>query len=274
MSVAVGTPGIVNPNKDMVVQAPSLPGWTSLNLAKELQRSFRCPVHVENDASLGVLGECWRGAAKSARTIVFVLWGERVGAGICIDGQLHRGATGAAGEIGFLSVLDPANPEVLVDEEGRGPFEQAVGAGAIVSMAREVNSRPAGGRSALACVGGELDAASVFAAAAAGDVAYKRVFDAVVARLARGLAPLLLVLDPDVLVVGGGISRAGQLVLNALREQVNRLVLMHTALVLSELGEEAVAIGAIRLALTDIEHRVLPSLPVYSSARIQGSQQA
>jgi predicted NBD/HSP70 family sugar kinase len=259
MSVAVGSPGIINPTESMVVQAPSLPGWASLNLAKELRRSFRCPVQVENDVNLAVLGECWRGAARSARTVVFVLWGERVGAGIFVDGHLHRGAAGAAGELGYLSVLDPSSKEVLIDEHGLGPFERAVGAGAIVGMGRQA-SRRAGGKSELARAGDELDAALVFSAAAAGDRTAGQVVEAVIARLARGLAPLLLVLDPDILVIGGGVSRAGQAVLDALRLQVHRLTLVDTPLELSQLGEDAVAIGAVRLALTDAEQRVLPSL--------------
>ena len=260
MSVAVGSPGIIHPTESMVVRAPSLPGWASLNLAKELRRSFRCPVQVENDVNLAVLGECWRGAARSARTVVFVLWGERVGAGICIDGRLHRGAAGAAGELGYLSVLDPSGQEVLVDEQGLGPFERAVGAGAIVAMGKQASRRRVNGKSELACAGEELDAARVFSAAAAGDRAARQVVGAVMARLARGLAPLLLVLDPDILIIGGGVSRAGKAVLDALRLQVHRLTLVGTPLELSALGDDAVAIGAVRLALTDVEQRVLPSL--------------
>ena len=260
MSVAVGSPGIIHPTESMVVQAPSLPGWASLNLAKELRRSFRCPVQVENDVNLAVLGECWRGAARSARTVVFVLWGERVGAGIYIDGQLHRGASGAAGELGYLSVLDPSGKEVLVDERGLGPFERAVGAGAIVAMGKQASRHRGDSKSELARPGEELDAARVFSAAAAGDRAARQVVDTVIAHLARGLAPLLLVLDPDLLIIGGGVSRAGKAVLDALRLQVHRLTLVGTPLELSALGDDAVAIGALRLALTDVEQRVLPSL--------------
>jgi predicted NBD/HSP70 family sugar kinase len=259
MSVAVGSPGIINPVKSMVVQAPSLPGWASLNLAKELRRSFPCPVRVENDVNLAVLGECWRGAARSARTVVFVLWGERVGAGICIDGQLHRGAAGAAGELGYFSVLGSSSQEALVDDRGLGPFERAVGAGAIVGMAKQASRGRTRGRSELLRAGGELDAARVFAAAAAGDGAARQVVDTVIARLAKGLAPLLLVLDPDIVIIGGGVSRAGPAVLDALRRQVHRLTLVGTPLELSALGDDAVAIGAVRLALTDVEERVLPN---------------
>ncbi len=82
--------------------------------------------------------------------------------------------------------------------------------------------------------------------------------DSVISRLARGLAPLLLVLDPDMVVVGGGVSRAGPAMLEALRTGVHRLTLVKTPIELSSLGDDAVALGAVRLALTDVEQRVLP----------------
>lgn len=260
MSVAVGTPGIINRATNTVVQAPGLPGWTSLNLARELHRSFHCAVHIENDVNLAVLGERWRGSATDADTVVFVSWGERVGAGICIDGRLHRGAGGAAGEIGYLNVLDPTSTDVRADEEGRGPLERAVGAGAVVAMGKQAARRHAGPLRELARSGGDFDAAAVFAASMQGDAAARTVIDTVTARLARALAPLMLVLDPDVVVIGGGISRAGPSVLDNVRRHVHRLTLVPTPLRLSTLGEEAVVIGAVRLALSDVEHRVLPSL--------------
>ena len=260
MSVAVGTPGIINPAGNIVMQAPGLPGWTSLNLARELHRSFHCAVHIENDVNLAVLGERWRGAATDANTVVFILWGERVGAGIFIDGRLHRGAAGAAGEIGYLNVVDPIGADVRVDKEGRGPFERAVAAGAVMTLGKEAARRHSGALRELARTEGHLDAAAVFAAAARGDATARTVVDTVTARLARGLAPLMLVIDPDVVVIGGGISLAGPAVLDAVRKHVHRLTLVPTPLRLSTLGEDAVVSGAIRLALSDVERHVLPSL--------------
>lgn len=244
MSVAVGTPGIIDRETGAVVRAPGLPGWTSINLARELRRSFRCPVQIENDINLAVLGECWHGVSRDAQTVVFVGWGERVGAGICIDGRLHPGASNAAGEIGYLGVLNPDDPRAEVDEEGRGPFERGVGASAIVAMA-----------SAIA----PANAAAVFAAARDGDPTAQEVVDTVVARMARGLAPLLLILDPDMLVLGGGLSQAGSPMLEALENHLRGLTLVPTKLELSALGEDAVAHGAIRMALTDVERRLMPT---------------
>ncbi len=257
MSVAVGSPGIVNLDERTVVHAPSLPGWASINLAKELRSSFRAPVLVENDVNLAVLAECWRGAASPTKNVVFVLWGERVGAGIFIEGRLHRGHAGAAGELGYLSVLEP-DGEAAADHDGLGPFERAVGSRAIVAMARAEASRRPTRTSRLAVTSPELDALEVFRAADAGDRAARRVVDAVIARFARGLAPLLLLLDPDMVVIGGRLAGAGDAMFDALRAGVHRLCLVNTQIERSLLGEDAVAIGAVRLALSDVEERLLP----------------
>lgn len=260
MSVAVGSPGIVNLDERTIVQAPSLPGWASINLAKELRRSFRAPVLVENDVNLAVLAECWRGAAAATANVVFVLWGERVGAGICIDGRLHRGSAGAAGEVGYLSVLGGADGEAAADGDGLGPFERAVGSRAIVAMARAEAARHAKRPSLLTSAGPGLDALEVFRAATAGDRVARRVVEQVVARFSRGLAALLLVLDPDMVVIGGRLAGAGDDLFEELRTCVHRLCLVKPKIERSLLGEDAVAIGAVRLALSDVEARLLPRL--------------
>lgn len=259
LSVAAGSPGIIDPDTGAVILAPSVPGWSSRHLGQELQRSFRCPVRIDNDVNLAVLGERWRGAAQEAQTVVFVQWGERIGAGICIGGQVHRGAANGAGEIGYLSVLgdDPLNGS-LTDAEGRGLFEREAGAAAITRLGEEMARRRGGRLAEVLDETGALDAAAVFAAAEQGDTGAREVVDIVLDRFARGLAALLLILDPDMLVVGGGISGAGGPMLSAVKERLAHLVLVTSEVKLSMLGEEAAAWGAVRLALTDVEQRVLP----------------
>jgi len=253
LSAVAGSPGIID-RETGTVRTPSL-GWSHLKLGAELRRSFPHPVQVENDINLAVLGERWRGAAADAHTVLFVQWGERIGAGISIDGQLHFGHSSAAGELGFVNVLtDKLGP--TVDEQGRGALEREASAGAVVALGRREARR--GGALAEAIRSGKLDAAAVFDAAQAGDRGARRVVDTVVGRLARGLAPAILLLDPDVTVIGGGISRSGPTVLDALRRALDPLTLVPNRLVLSTLGEDAVVLGAIRLALTDVEERVLP----------------
>jgi predicted NBD/HSP70 family sugar kinase len=256
-SVAAGTPGLVDRARGAVVMAPGLPGW-EIDLARELRRSFRCPVLVENDANLAALAERRYGLARDAHTVVFILWGERVGAGILIGDQLLRGAANAAGEIGFLS-LDAgttAEPDTL----GRGPFERLVVADAIIEAAREAASRHGGELAGLlAAAPDRFDAEAVFAAAAHGDPTAVRVVHTIAARFARGLAPVLLVLDPDLVVIGAGLSRAGDALLAEIEACVLPLALVPPKLGLSRLGDEAVTLGAVELALADAQRRLLPA---------------
>jgi predicted NBD/HSP70 family sugar kinase len=189
---------------------------------------------------------------------VFILWGERVGAGVLIGGQLHRGAANAAGEIGFLS-LD-AGTTAEPDGLGRGPFERLVVADAIVEAARAAAARQGGELARLLAEAPErLDAEAVFAAAAHGDPVAVEVVQTIAARFARGLAPVLLVLDPDLVVIGAGLSRAGDALLAAIEACVRPLTLVPPKLELSSLGDEAVTLGAVELALADAQRRLLPA---------------
>jgi predicted NBD/HSP70 family sugar kinase len=263
-SVAAGTPGLVDWPRGAVMLAPGLPGW-KIELARELRRSFRCPVQVENDANLAALAERRHGLARDAHTLVFIYWGERVGAGVLIGDQLHRGAANAAGEIGFLA-LD-AGATAVPDQLGRGPFERMVGAEAIVEAGRDAAARHGGPLAGLGLTGSDpggdsrvdsRGAEAVFAAAAQGDPAGVEAVHTIARRFARGLAPVLLVLDPDLVVIGAGVSRAGSALLAAIRDSVGPLTLVPPRLELSRLGDEAVALGAVELALADAETRLLP----------------
>lgn len=111
----------------------------------------------------------------------------------------------------------------------------------------------------LATAPGRLDAEAVFAAAAHGDPAAAGVVQAIAARFARGLAPVLLVLDPDLVVIGAGLSRAGDVLLEAIESCVRPLTLVPPKLGLSRLGDEAVTLGAVELALADAQQRLLPA---------------
>jgi predicted NBD/HSP70 family sugar kinase len=261
-SVAAGTPGLVDWPRGAVMLAPGLPGW-KIELARELRRSFRCPVQVENDANLAALAERRHGLARDAHTLVFIYWGERVGAGVLIGDRLHRGAANAAGEIGFLALDPGTNAEP--DRLGRGPFERMVGADAIVEAGRDAAARHGGVLAGLGLDGPGLDgpdprgAEAVFAAAAQGDAAAVEAVHTIAARFARGLAPVLLVLDPDLVVIGAGVSQAGSALLAAIEDSVAPLTLVPPRLELSGLGDEAVALGAVELALADAETRLLPA---------------
>ncbi|HEY1175836.1 MAG TPA: ROK family protein, partial [Phytomonospora sp.] len=246
-SVGVGTPGVVDHERGEVLLAPSIPGWAGVSLLAELREWLGCPVLIDNDVNLAVVAERWRG--ETCDNLLFVQWGERIGSGIVIDGKPYRGANSASGELGFLDLVTPIDEEPPQAADGLGSFERLVGARAILGLAVE---RCAGLREDLR----SGDVAPLFAAAENGDAEAAAVVDVVAARFARGLAAQLLILDPGLVVVGGGVSRAGDVLFDAVRRHLRRSLLVPVELRASALREEGVALGAVRMALDGAERRL------------------
>jgi predicted NBD/HSP70 family sugar kinase len=222
-SVGAGTPGIVRDGT--VTLCTVLPGWTGLDLSRALSPSPAVAVVVENDANLATVAERWRGAARDVRDAVCVLAGNRVAAGILIGGRLHRGHRGGASELGLLKALRWADaPDRLL----------------------------------AACPDGG-DLAGVFAAARSGDTTAEAAVATFIDDLATGAAALLLAVDPELLVVGGGLSRAGDLIIGRLRDRLAELCPYRPEIVASTLGDEAVATGATRIALERATERLFPT---------------
>ncbi|MET9251003.1 ROK family transcriptional regulator [Nonomuraea sp. NPDC003709] len=217
-AVAAGTPGIVD-RTGRVTLSITLPGWTGVDLAELAGRWFGCTGLAANDANLAALAEHWRGSAQHASDVVYVLIGHRAGAGILIGGRLHPGRNGAAGEIGTLRQVG---------------WEDA---------ARELVK--------------DASAAEVFEAALAGDRDAARRVDRYAENLAIGASALALAIDPDLLVLGGGHSQAGDVLLEPLRRHLAELCVSVPEVVASTFGDEGVALGAVRLALDHVEREVL-----------------
>ncbi len=252
-ALGVGTPGVVDPASGRVTLAPQLDGWEGLALAGRLQTSFPCTVLVDNEVHLSVLAERWRGSAQEIDDALFVQIGVGIGGGILIGGDVYRGAGGAAGEIGYLPILDE-------DAEHRalGSFEHAAGGTAFARLGRRAAEAGESARM-LELAGDEpaaIDAEIVFAAAALGDEAARKVLDTVIGRLALGIASAVAILNPSTVIVGGGVSRAGARLLEPLERRIADLVPVPPRVVLSTLGDEAVALGAVRLALQAVEERL------------------
>ncbi|MEU9874153.1 ROK family transcriptional regulator [Actinomadura sp. NPDC048021] len=229
-AVAVGTPGVVAPD-GTITSCTVVPGWEGVHLARELGRSFSCPVLVENDANLAAMAERWRGAARDADDVVCVYAALHTGMGAIIGGRLHRGRWGAAGEIGMLDELGLRDTAAsLVPDAGSGPL--------LVEEAERV-----------------LDAAGRGSAEARDRV------ERLAARMARGVAAMALALDPETIVVGGPLAGAGAPLVAALRERVAPLSLSPVRIEGSELGDESVALGAVRLALDRIDEDLFRLAP-------------
>ncbi|MET9825862.1 ROK family transcriptional regulator [Streptomyces sp. NPDC006349] len=227
-AVTVGVTGPVDAAGRTSLSTP-LPGWTEADPVAHLAARFSCPVRVENDCKLSAVAERWKGVAQDADDIVFLLAGLRTGAGLLLDGTLRRGHGGAAGEIGALKAVRWITaPDHL----------------------RNCPGIPA------AAAPGEA-AAWVFQAARDGDRDARTAIRRYTRDLAVGVAALVLTLDPQVVVYGGGFSRSADVLLEPLRRELARHCLRMPELRASTLGDESVALGAVRLALDEVDGRLL-----------------
>jgi predicted NBD/HSP70 family sugar kinase len=193
LQTVVGSPGVEEPGGRALRLAASLPGWERPAVLRELRRLFGARTRIENDVDAAAVAEQVHGHGRDISTFAFVSVGTGIGMGLVVDGQLHRGAHGAAGEIAFLR-LGGESLE-LVDARRRGALESAASAAAIVKAARKSGSRLRSAR-------------GVFAAAAAGDEQAREIVAGEAEIVARALGAVVAVVDPELIVLGGGIGRA------------------------------------------------------------------
>lgn len=226
----IGSPGVIDQRSRVVRHAPNLPGWESAGVLDGLESSLGPVVVVENDANLAALGEHVYGAAKDVRVFVCATVGTGVGMGICVDGVLFRGAHGAAGEVGFLPFGQSAS------DVQRGQFEEATAAESVVALAREH------GLSARS-------AREVFAAARSGDARALDVVRIEAERLAFLVASVTAVIDPELVVLGGGVGSNVDLLLAPLEAALRTMTPLAPRIVAGSLGDGAVLSGAIAMGL-------------------------
>jgi predicted NBD/HSP70 family sugar kinase len=252
----VGNPGVLDPARGLLAHAPNLPGWGRQGLVGAIRSELGTLVSFENDVNLAALGERSAGAGRGVPNFVFLWVGTGVGMGIVIDGAVYRGAGGAAGEIGYMPVGagDPHHPRF----RRRGQLEEETAASAVVGHAREIG------------LTGSLTPKAIFAAARRGDAAARKVVEAEAARIALAIAAVAPVLDPQIVILGGGIARNGDLLITPVERELRSLSPFRPRIVASQLGDEAVLRGAVATALAaaqdqlfdrsrDLERREIPA---------------
>ncbi|MGH7919792.1 MAG: ROK family transcriptional regulator [Candidatus Dormibacteraceae bacterium] len=251
-SVAAGAPGVLDLATGRSKLVPSVEGWERIDLLGHLQQSFTCPVQIDNDANLAALAiGHTRG---NDETLIAIQWGDRLGAGIVVEHRLLRGHAAAAGEIGYIAGDGRAD---AAGQNGLGPLERRIGTAAIGRHAWDLARAHPDGQLAAHLAGGDDPAAATFQAAAAGDPDASRLVEEIARTFARAIAPIVLALDPDIVVIGGGIARAGEGLRRAIERELTPLVLFPPAVAISALAENAVVTGAIQIALEEAWHRQL-----------------
>jgi glucokinase-like ROK family protein len=249
-AVGIGAPGMTDVTTGRVIDAVNLPGWVDVPLKALAESRLAAPVRVDNDANMAALGERWLGSARHVQDFVFIALGAGVGAGIVVGGRIHRGHHWYAGEISHMN-LDYR--EWQADFGKRGYLESRVGAAAIPDWqhAKHLVERVSGaGRDRAAVV------VHIIEAARAGDVRAAAVIEELGVYLGTAVANIVAVLDPALVVFGGGLSHAGDLLLAPVRRVVSHIVPNLPALEISSLGDDAQLMGAVNAAMDVAEDRL------------------
>ncbi|HSS21605.1 MAG TPA: ROK family protein [Pyrinomonadaceae bacterium] len=249
-AVSVAVPGTVDVAAGVVVKAPNVPCLDGFRLGAALASELELPVILENDANAAAIGEMWRGAGRGRQTMICVTLGTGVGGGIILDGKLWRGVDGSAAEIGHIGV-DPF-AGVACTCGSRGCLEVYASATAVVRMTRE--SRPRYPNSILHNTE-VLTSQKIYQAGIEGDELAIEIFRRMGVYLGIGLASLINVLNPEIVIIGGGLSNGWDLFEKHMRQQVLERAFPIPAgrvkILRAECGDDAGLLGAARLAFAD-----------------------
>lgn len=256
MALVLGTPGVVDPLSGEISLAPQISGWDGTNLSLEFSEQFSCPIVIENESHLALLAERWTGAAQDCRNALFVQLGIGIGGALLLDGEIYRGSSGAAGEISYLSLSNTS--EQPPENSSIGAFEWYAGGQAYRRHGAQAAAGQAGQRLRELGDGdpSRVTARIVFRAAQEGDPAAREIMERLLTRLGRGVANLATATDPELIIIGGGVSKAGPIVLPTIQRVVDEIVPRPPRVTLSDLGGKGTVIGALKRALEVVDQEI------------------
>ncbi len=246
LGVGVGIPGPVLED-GTVLQCPNL-GWGRMNAAQVMSDLTGLKIKAGNDANVAALGEMWKGGGKGCKNMVMITLGTGVGGGVILDGNILCGVNGAAAEIGHM-IVNPEEEDIC-GCGGHGHLEQYASATGIVRMAKKALAK--GDKKSSLASFEKLSAKNIFDEAKKGDALALELVDTLGNYLAYALTHVSAVVDPEVYVVGGGVSRAGEILINAIRKHYNNNImkaLQNKEFRLAELGNDAGIYGAARMLI-------------------------
>lgn len=245
VGVGVGAPGPID-NQGVVHRAVNL-GWGVFSIKDTLEEILKVPVMAGNDANVAALGEMWKGGGQGSSDLIVVTLGTGVGGGIIVDGKILTGATGAGGEIGHIHVED--NESETCGCGNAGCLEQYASATGITRLA---NRKLKESEKESVLRGGEVSAKTVFDAVKAGDALAIEVAEEFGKYLGNCLAAIAGVVNPEAIVLGGGVSKAGEILMNYIKPYYEKNVFHGSRNVkfsLATLGNDAGIYGAAKLVL-------------------------
>lgn len=246
-AVSVVVPGTVQVENGVVMKAPNVPCLDGFRLSAALQSELQWPAVLENDANAAAVGEMWKGAGQGHTSIICITLGTGVGGGVILDGKLWRGVDGSAGELGHIGV-EPFSG-VACPCGSRGCLEVYASATAIVRMTRE--ARPRYPNSPLHTME-ELTAKSVYESGIDGDELALEIFRRMGIYLGVGLASLINIFNPEMIVIGGGVAAGWDLFIAHVREQITErafpIPARRAEIVRAVCGDDAGLLGAAHIA--------------------------
>lgn len=250
--IGIGVPGVTESEAGLVVWAPNLPGWRNIPLGERLRDVYDVPVFVENDVDVAVLGEWWRGAGKGARNVMLIAVGTGIGGGIIIDGRLYKGSGGVAGAVGWFVI---GEDRLFREEYKAGGCAEALAAGPGIGNRGQqaAESDPSTLMLKLAEGNAEnITSRTVFEAAAAGDETAMKVVDDTARYLGVVVANAISLLNPEIVILGGGVGEVGDILLKPLAEiakaHAQPVSAESVRIVPAVLGNKAGLFGALYLA--------------------------
>jgi glucokinase-like ROK family protein len=255
-SVGVGVPGPVIAESGSVIDPPLMPGWDGYPIREHLESLWEMPVSVNNDAELGAVGEWAYGAGRGERYLMYIKVGTGVGAGILLNGQVYQGSTGAAGEIGHITI-DENGPECSCGN--LGCLEALSGGRAIALQAASAVQN--GQRTQLAYIDpiSKITAKDVINSARNGDLVSQQIMTDAGTHLGTAIAGMVNLFNPGMIVIGGGVAQAGDLLVDPIRQMVSERSLKASSrsvrITSALLGRRSAAMGGIVQALTIALHK-------------------
>lgn len=243
--IGFGFPGQIDYKNGIVRNAPNIPGWVEVPIAETMEKEFGIPTRVDNDVRCAALGELNFGAGKGCENLICITVGTGIGSGLIVNGKLVRGASNAAGEIGHIKLELEGGP--LCGCGDYGCLEAFASGPAIVAMAEEYIK---GGKSTKyrELSNGEITPYIVSEAAKQGDAVAKRIFTIMGEYIGTGLASVVNLLNPEKIIIGGGVADAGEILLNPIKETIVKRAMSISGstvqVVPAQLGNTAGVIGA------------------------------
>lgn len=246
VGVGLGVPGPVNAD-GTVLKCVNL-GWNIFNVEETLSEMIDLPVKAGNDANVAAMGEMWQGGGKGYKNVVMVTLGTGVGGGIIIDGNIISGTNGAGGEIGHIKVNK--NETAICGCGKSGCLEQYASANGIVKEAKKLLQKD--DRSSMLRHYDEITAKDIFDLAKEGDKLSVELVEALGEKLGSALATIACVCDPEVFVIGGGVSKAGMILTNVIQKYYRERAFHaceNTKFELAKLGNDAGIYGGVKMIL-------------------------